>query len=96
MYVAESNGFAHSCTFSEVGLGLTREADNHIRCYVKTRNSLLYPVAHVAELCGCIVAMHVAQGVFGSTLKADVHVRSELWVLEQAQKTVAEVVGLDR
>lgn len=93
--VAEPDFAGEVAAFLEGLFGLAWEAHDDVGGDVEVGACDLDALAHVAELGDSVKAVHALQGVVGAALKADVHVRSEFLVLEQGQKTVAELVRLN-
>ena len=95
MNVTESDFLREVATFFEGLFGLAWEAHDDVGGEVEVGAEGFDALAHLAELCDGVVSVHAFQGVVGAALQADVHVRREFFVLEQSQKTVAELVRLD-
>ena len=93
--VAEADFAGEVAAFLEGLFGFAREAHDDVGGEVEVGAEGFDALAHVAELCDGVVSVHAFQGVVGAALQADVHVRREFFVLEQSQKTVAELVRLD-
>ena len=93
--VAETDFTGKVATFLEGLFRFAREAHNDVGGEVEVGTEGFDALAHVAELVGGVMPVHAFQGVVGTALQADVHVRREFFMLEQSQKTVAELVRLD-
>ncbi len=93
--VAEADFAGEVAAFLEGLFGFARETHYDVGGEVEVGTEGFDALAHLAELCDGVVSVHAFQGVVGAALQADVHVRREFFVLEQSQKTVAELVWLD-
>ena len=93
--VAEADFAGEVATFLEGFFRFARETHDDVGGEVEVGAEGFDALAHLAELCDGVVSVHAFQGVVGAALQADVHVRREFFVLEQSQKTVAELVRLD-
>ena len=93
--VAEADFAGEVAAFLEGLFGFAREAHDDVGSEVEVGAESLDALAHLAELVGGVMPVHAFQGVIGAALQADVHVWREFFVLEQSQKTVAELVWLD-
>ena len=93
--VAETDFAGKNATFLEGLLRFAGEAHDDVGGEVEVGAEGFDALAHLAELGCCIMPIHAFQGVVGTALQADVHVRREFFMLEQSQKTVAELVRLD-
>ena len=95
MDVAEPDFTGEVATFLEGLFGLAGETHDDVGGEVEVGAESLDALAHLAELVGGVMPVHAFQGVIGAALQADVHVWRDFFVLEQSQKTVAELVRLN-
>ena len=93
--VAETDLLCKGAALLEGGLVLAREAYDDVGGEVEVGTEGLDALAHLAELCDGVEPVHAFQSVVGTTLQTNMHMRSQLLVLEQPQEMVAELVGFD-
>ena len=93
--MAESDFSRKVAAFLESLFCLAGEAHNDVGGEIEVGAESFDALAHVAELSDGIKAVHAFQGVVGAALQTDVHVGSEFLMLEELQKTVTKLIGLD-
>ena len=80
--VAEADFASEVAAFLEGDFGLAGEAYDDVGGEVEIGAKSLDAMAHLAELVDGVVTVHPSQGVVGTALQADVHVGSQLLMLE--------------
>ena len=95
VYMAEADFLSEIAALLEGQFIFVWEAHDDVGGEVEVGTEGLDTLAHVAELADSVMTVHSLQGVIGAALQADVHVGSQLLVLEQGQEAVAELVRLD-
>ena len=95
MDVAETDFTGEIAALLKGFFSFTWEAYDNVGGEVEVGTECLDSLAHLTELVDGVEAVHPFQGVVGAALETDVHVWGEFLMLEQGQKSVAELVRLD-